>query len=530
MVDLVIKDGTLVDGAGGTPYTADLAVVQGRIAAIGERLNLEAKTVVDAAGCLVTPGFIDIHRHGDYRVFSDEFGEIELRQGITSIVNGNCGHSLAPCPPAWADALREYLRPSMGAIERADVYPTFAGYLDALAARPLPLHVGCAVGNGTLRVAEAGFSSQPLDAGQIKQIQRRLQEALDAGALGVTCGIIYIPESFYSTEELLEVLQPLRGKDIPLTTHIRDEANGLHPALREVIRVARALEAPLHISHFKQVGRDNWGQGMQGAIRILDEARASGVRVTCDVYPYTAGSALLQQLLPQWVQEGGAGAMTARLSERKLRRQLTEELERKKRDKAIDAPYSWEDVMVSSVVTAKNKPCVGMRLTEIARERGVSDYDALFDLLVEEHGQVMMINFVMDEADMNRALQLPYSSLISDSVYPASGLPHPRIYGAFPRLLARYVRDEKLLDLPKAIRKMTSMPAEVYRIAGKGLLQVGYDADINVLDLAALSGSEDFLSPKRLATGFRAVIVAGERAVENDRYTPKGSGRVLRRG
>jgi N-acyl-D-aspartate/D-glutamate deacylase len=530
MIDIAIRNGCIVDGAGGKPYMADIGVDKGKIVRIAEGMDLPAETVIDARNHYVTPGFIDAHRHEDAAVFREDFGEIQLRQGITTTINGNCGLSAVPFPKKRRSAIAGYLKPIIGVLPPDKEFETFSDYLGLLETERLPVNFGMHIGNGVLRMAVKGFEPGKLAKEEVRGIHRYLEDALENGAFGVSMGVVYMPETLYDHQGFMEVLEPLRGKAIPLVTHIRGEGNLLEESLREVITLAEELEVPLHISHYKCVGRKNWGRLLEKAAETLRQARERGVRITLDVYPWTAGSTQLVQVLPPEYLEGGLGKTAERLRDPALRRECAAILKKPQTrfDNQIDL-IGWENIMVSSAQTEKNQVWVGKRIAEIAAERNCDPFDAAFDLLAEEQCEVAMINFIACEKDIETIMQYPESLIISDSIYPPSGNPHPRLYGAFPKLLREYVFDRKVLPLETAVYKITGGPAKVFAIQGKGLLKEGYDADITVFDPAKIANHADYLRPRRYGTGFAAVLVNGVLANDHDRFLKSRAGKVLRR-
>ena len=320
MFDTIIRGGTVIDGTGLPGFSADVGITAGKIAAVGALSAAPASRVIDASGRVVTPGFIDIHRHADAAAFRPGYGELELRQGLTTIVNGNCGLSAAPFGETHAAAIRAYLRPITGDIPAALPSASMADYLAAL--HDLPLHTGMLAGAGILRADAAGYELERLEDAHYRAIHRAMERALADGALGVSLGLGYAPECFYTTAELIRALEPLRGQDIPLTVHMRQEGAGVCEAVEEMLTVARALRIPLHISHLKAMGRDSWGKKVPRALDMLTRARQEGMDVSCDVYPYTAGSTQLLHILPPEFLEGGMDAVVKRLRDPAARREL----------------------------------------------------------------------------------------------------------------------------------------------------------------------------------------------------------------
>lgn len=530
MYDLLIKNGLVLDGLGHEAVPRDVAVKDGRIQEIAESIRKPAAEIIDAEGRYVTPGFIDIHRHADANVFAQDFGVVELAQGLTTIVNGNCGLSAVPAPARRREEILNFLEPIIGAMDPSVPLESANQYYGFLEQKKLPLNVGFCIGNGTVRMAVKGFESGPLTPEEIQKTQDTLREGLDAGALGVTMGIVYAPENCYTLEEFKQVLAPMKEYRVPLVTHIRGYGDLLHRSLKEVIEIAESVGVPLHISHFMAVGRQNWGEGLKQALQILDDARNRGLQVSCDVYPYTAGASQLIQILPPWYQEGGVDEIVRRLSDTNMRKELVEIL-KKPQTSFENLVYAsgWESLLITTLGLEKNQQYVGKTIAEIARLQGKEPFDCAFDLLIEERCNVTMVIFITDENDILNILRYPYSSIISDSIYPKSGIPHPRLYGAFPKVLAEYVRDRKELELPQVIRKMTSEPAKLYRVGKKGILQEGYDADIAIFDLEKIQSPASYTDARQLAKGMDWVIVNGQVAYRDGSMTENKAGRLLRR-
>ncbi|MDR2398791.1 MAG: amidohydrolase family protein [Spirochaetaceae bacterium] len=531
MLDCIITHGQIVDGRGGSPYPGDIGIYQGKIACITRwDSGLTARRVIDAAMEYVCPGFIDIHRHEDAAVFSPGYGEVQLRQGITSAISGNCGLSVAPFPAPQRARIAAYLKPIIGTLPEDADFETLGDYLELLAQRSLPINVGMLIGNGTIRMAVQGFDRTPLSPQGVVKARAYLEEALSAGAFGVSLGLAYMPETCYDHQGFLDVLEPIRGSGIPLVAHIRGEGNLLVESLEELITLAEALDVPLHISHYKCVGAKNWGHLLRKATGVLERARDRGLKLTVDLYPWTAGASQLAQVLPPQYLEGGLAEAAARLKDAATRRECARLLSVPSQDfeNQIDL-IGWENIMVSAVHTEQNRWCEGMRITEIAQARGCAPLDAAFNLLVEENGDVAMVNFIACEEDIAAILRYPYSSVISDSVYPAGGIPHPRQYGTFPKLLAEYVRDRRIISLPEAIHKISLGPASVLSIPKKGLIAEGYDADLVIFDLERVENHASYLTPQGLGTGFSYVLVNGVVANDHDRFCGAASGQVLKR-
>lgn len=360
MFDLIIRGGTVYDGAGRPGIQADVAVSGGRIAAVEPLPAARAARVIDARGKWVTPGFIDIHRHADAAAFRPGFGELELRQGLTTIVNGNCGLSCAPVGPENLPAITSYLEPICGRVPPEAARETLAEYFAAQPAAPL--HTGMLAGAGTIRASVAGYQVQRLEPEHYAAIHRRLEGALADGALGVSLGLGYAPECFYTTDELIRALAPLAGQSIPITVHMRQEGGGVVEAAREMVEVARALKAPVHISHLKAMGRDNWNRKIPQVLALLDRARQEGLDLSCDVYPYTAGSTQLLHILPPEFLAGGMEAIVRRLQDPDQRKLLARRIESGDGFDDIAKLAGWDGIFLTSLHCPEDHPYQGMSL------------------------------------------------------------------------------------------------------------------------------------------------------------------------
>lgn len=526
MLDVRIDNGAVLDGTGCPPCYGSVGIADGKIIGIGLPKTVAARQIIDAAGRYVTPGFIDVHRHADAALFRKSFGELELRQGLTTVVNGNCGLSLAPVTDRNRSDLISYLSPILGTVDDTPVSRRMDQYLTVVAQTCPLLNIATLVGGGTLRASAAGFNSGSLTESQNHQIQTELENALADGAFGVSLGLGYAPECFYSTEQLIDVLAPLRDSGKILTVHMRQEGDGVVDALREMLTVAKAIRTPVEISHLKAIGGRNHRKAVPYMLTLLRKAREENLDVTCDVYPYTAGSTQLLHILPPEIGKGGMALLIRRLTDSSYRKELRHRMETGRDFENISLLMGFENIYVTAVRTEQNRPLEGKSLMEIASMRGTDPFTAAFDLLAEEQGNVAMIDVITAQDDIDHILREPYAGVISDATYPLGGQLHPRVAGTFARLIEDVV-GRNVLTLPEAVYRVTDRAAKRFGLRKKGRIAAGYDADVCIFDPAKVRENATYQAPNRMATGFDWVIVNGQPAIAEGRFTGNRAGRVL---
>ncbi len=530
--DLVIQNGRIIDGSGNPWYTATIGIIGGTIAAVfpaGE--SLRGRKVIDATGEVVSPGFIDTHSHDDALLFIAPRCGQKVLQGVTTDVVGNCGTSLAPLSKEHLQDSRETLA-LIGASELDDdiwSMRTYADYLQRLDSMHLGINVVPLVGHTVIRIAVMGCENQAPSESEMAQMKQLTEEAMRAGAFGLSSGLIYAPANYAQTEEIIELARVAAAYGGTYTTHIRNEGDHQIDAIKEAITIGHDAGIPVHISHHKIFGRKNWG-GSRETLQLFADARNEGLAMTWDQYPYPAGSTFLVAALPPHIQEQGVQSYAQKLKNPDIRKTVREEIEK-------GTGAAWQNIIEAVgfdnifIATAPRHPdFVGKSIAAIARSLAKDAFDLYFDLVVKEQTEATIVIFGMDDVDIDRIMKHPHTMIGSDGI-PAFGTakPHPRITGTFPRILGRYVREKGLITLEDAIRKMTSLPAQTFGLHKKGLVRPGMDADLVIFDPDTIIDNSTFEDPLQPPQGISRVIINGEVAVEDGSIAGAGSGKVLRR-
>lgn len=542
--DAIIRGGMIVDGSGNPWYRGDVAIRNGRIVSIGDLSGAEASTVIDAAGRVVSPGFIDIHNHSDIAVLARPSCDSHLLQGITTMVVGQCGSSAAPALEPGAPGSEE-LGVEDAAIQRLREegfsWGTFAEYLAQVERRNVATNVAAMVGHGTVRAAVLGWANRAPDESELRRMRAYTAEAMEAGAFGLTSGLMYAPGFFAGTEEVLALNKVAGEHGGFYATHIRDEtsAGKYRGSVEEAIRIGCEGGTPVQISHL-ETHYPNWGMQAE-VLRHLEDARTQGIDVSCDVPPYLLGTTGLSSALPDWALEGGLSDTTARLRDPAMRRKIAEDRESKRGGNGmLLLGGHWDKLWIEE--SRAHPDYTGRSLAEIAAARGVSPtWDLVFDLLLEE-GSDLGVNCQWHDADDIRVLVAhPLCMIETDAsvVLSETGRPNPRAYGAFPATFRKYVRGEtrseeprepgaRVLTLQEAVRKMTSFPAQRLGLRDRGLVREGIWADLLVFDPERIADRTTYASPHQYPTGIDYVIVNGQVAAERGQVTTRRAGQVLR--
>jgi len=527
--DVIIRGGTIYDGLGGDPIVSDLGVSGDRIAVIGHLGGASGVVEIDAEGLAVAPGFINMLSWATESLIEDGRSLSDIKQGVTLEVMGE-GDSMGPLN----EAMRAEAIERQGSIKYDIEWTTLGGYLEYLEAKGISPNVASYVGATTLRVHQVGYDDRAPTDQELKRMQDLVHEAMREGALGIGSSLIYAPASYSSTEELIALVSVASEYGGSYISHIRSEGNRLEEGVQELIKIASLTGAPAEIYHLKAAGKDNWHK-LGNVFALVESARAAGLPITADMYTYTAGSTGLDAAMPPWVQEGGFAAWKERLQDPAIRARVIEEMKQPTNE--------WENFFVAAgpenmlLVEFKNeelRPLIGKTLLEVAEERGTDPAETALDLVVEDDTRVGVVYFLMSEENVRSIIAKPWVSFGSDArsvanegVFLESG-PHPRTYGNFARLLGKYVRDEEIITLQEAIRRLTSQPADNMGISERGQLNEGFYADVVVFDPERIQDHATFEEPHQYATGVWHVFVNGEQVLENGRHTGATPGRVVR--
>lgn len=524
MFDVLIAGGDVYDGSGADPVRSDVGVCGDRVAAVGRGLPREAGAVVDAAGKAVCPGFINILSHSDVSILHDPRSLGELTQGVTTEVFGE-GFSMGPLTPR----LKAELERSGRGMDTWVSWSRLSEYLQHVERRGAAQNVASFIGAGTLRAGAVGYSDRPATPVELDRMRQVAAEEMADGALGIASALVYPPGSYASASELTSLCEVAAAYGGCYASHVRGEGEQLHAALGEFLGIVRAAGLRGEVFHLKALGRPNWHL-MDGAISLIEDARSAGLPVTADVYPYTAGSSGLASIIPGRYHEGGADALYDRLGDPRVRAAIRAELSASGRWSRVSEP---ENVLILRVTAEENRQWQGRTMAEVAAARRTDPVETAMDLIASDRSRIQTAYFSMSEENLRAALRRPWVAIVSDS---ASMAPegwslrapvHPRAYGSFARVLGRYARDEKVLPLADAIRRMSGLPAATLGLSGRGVLREGGYADIVVFDPATVTDRATFANPHQLSAGVSEVLVNGKVAVSGGAFTGELAGRAL---
>ncbi len=524
--DLLITNAQIVDGTGAAPRAGAVAISAGRIVAVGN-VQGAATQSIDARGRTLAPGFIDMHSHSDMPLVTDGNAQSKIRQGVTTEVIGE-SDSVAPRTPSanapWSD---------------------FNGYFALLEKQGIAVNLLSYIGLGTVRETVVGEADRKPTPAELVKMKATVSAMMDQGIFGVSTGLIYPPNSYATVEELVELAKPAADKGGLYASHLRYDGAKLREGIEEAIAIGERAKMPVHIFHMKVTGQKNFGR-MKEVIALVEAARARGVRVTSDQYPYIASSTGLTATIPQWVQDGGTVKLVERLKDPATRAKIRKDMEDPNPtwENRYQSAGTWQNVQLASIGrtrgareagTSANRKYEGMRVAEAAKLANKDPFEFVFDLLVEENGSVGCVYFIINEADLALALKQSWVAIGSDGSALATegplraGVPHPRSFGTFPRVLGRYVREQKVLSLQDAIRKMTSLPASILGFTDRGTIEQGKWADLVIFDPATVADRATFENPFQYPVGIDTVIVNGQVVLDEGKHTGAKPGKILKR-
>ena len=531
MLDLLIKGGLVADGTGGPLTRWDVGVEGDRIAWLGRGTAPSSHRVLNASGLIVAPGFVDIHTHSDISLLHTPAAEHKLLQGITTEVLGNCGLSVAPLPPGRRREIQDYMALLLGS-STTDEWPwtSLGDYLDHLqSVNPAP-NALILVAHGVVRLAAMGFDNKPASSSQIAAMKAVVGASLEEGAFGLSTGLQYPPGCYAETDELIQIARVVARYGGIYATHMRSQSTGLLDSVRDTIRIGREADVPVQISHLLALGEANWSS-YDTALALIEEARAGGVDITYDMYPYMAGCTMLRVMLPPWVMEGGNEAAVQRLRDPAVRARVREDLSRDHQDwDNIAGMVGWQNLLIVQLSKPDNQHLVGKTLREIAQLWGRDPVRTVIDLLISEGMEGTIVVFISSEENVRKAVCGRLGMFGSDSVHTPQefGIVHPRTYGAYPRYFAQYVQQDEALHLEDFVRKATSTPAMRFGLPDRGLIRANMQADVTVFDAARMQDQTTYLNPRPNSTGMIHVLINGEVVVQDGQPTGVRPGRVLR--
>jgi N-acyl-D-aspartate/D-glutamate deacylase len=523
MFDVLIKNGTIIDGTGREMYRADIGIKEDKIAKIGELHNEKGQIEIEAYGKMVVPGFVDVNNHSDtyWQLFLNPDLESLLYQGITTIVGGNCGSSLSPLANAiniesiqkWVDVKKT----SMSWLREKE-------FFKALEKRKISVNFATLVGHGTLRRGILKNETRSLNRKELNFIKKLLSDSIKSGAIGMSTGLVYTHARFAPKEEIIELAEVVAGRGGIYTTHIRGEKEELVGAIEEAIQIGDAARVKVHISHLKAMGKVNWTK-MDDALALIDLAKKKEIDITFDVYPYTATGSVLYALLPPWIAEGGKRMMVHRLKDPVIRKKVMAEMK--------DSGFDYDQVEIA--ISPLDKTLARRKITEIARSQEKSVEEAIIDVLIATEGRVISSMEVLSEENVKKAIKHPLSMISTNGSGYAEAhretgeVVHPRCFGTFIKVLEDYVKKEPVLKWEEAIGKMTKMPAEKFGIAKRGVLTPKYFADINIIDPEKISSPATKENPYQYSRGIDAMLVNGRVVISEGRYTGNREGRIIKK-
>jgi N-acyl-D-amino-acid deacylase len=530
---LVLKGGTVVDGSGRDRFSADVAINNDRIVGVAERGSLVGQTVIDCTGLIVSPGFIDTHSHSDLRILSEPQLPMKVRQGITLEVFGQDGISVAPISETDRPQMEQQLAGLLGRLDREWDWQSVGEYAAAVQRVNASIDFAYLIPHGAIRLHAMGMEDRPASKEELSVMKGLIRQSISEGAVGLSTGLIYPPCCFADTSELIELCREVAEFGGIFVAHMRSESDYLEDAVAEMIEIGQNSGVAVHISHFKAAGRESWGS-IDTVLEMVRTAREKGMRLTADQYPYTAGSTMLGAILPPWAHSGGVAATLERLSSHERRQEIAASMLDRKRSQ-WDNFWKWsgpEGIVISDIPSGHHSEYVGKNVADSARLNAGKDQlseaeviEFCLDLLLQERMGIGMISFSQSEDVLKKIMAEPYVNVCTDGLL--GGKPHPRAYGTYPRILGRYVREQQLLSLEEAIRRMSGLAAETFGFQGFGKIAAGAKANLVVFNADKIIDQATFENSKQFPLGIECVIVEGKEIVSRDTQQPHGCGRLV---
>ena len=517
--DVLIKNGTILDGSGEKGYLGDIGINADTIAAIGKLENAKGLSEIDATGLTIAPGFINMLSWANESLIEDGRSQGDIRQGVTLEVLGE-GHSMGPLN----DDMKAAMKAGQSTLKYDIEWSTLGEYLEYLEKKGVSTNIASFIGNATLRENTIGYENRPPTEAEMETMKQLTREAMEEGAVGLSTSLIYVPSGHAKTDEIIELAKEVSKYDGMYISHIRDEEGKLLEAVKELITISEKANLAAEIYHFKASGDANW-QLLDSAITLVETARKKGLPITTDMYMYNASSTGLNVLLPAWAKEGGHSATMKLIEQKDKREQMMKE---------VDFHVPPENILMVGFREKAMRTNIGKTLADIAQERNISPEEAIVDLIHEDDSRIQVVYFSMSEDNIKKKLALPYMSVCSDAgSYTNEGVfleqsTHPRAYGSFARLLGKYVREEKVIPLEEAIYKLTMLPATNLKLKKRGTLKEGYFADITVFDANTITDNATFEKPHQYATGMQYVLVNGTTVLKEGEHTGAFPGKVVR--
>lgn len=519
MFNYLIKNGIIVDGTGNTKFKGNIGIVDKKIAYIGDRLNVEAKNIIDASGLIISPGFIDSHSHSDLFVLSDKKATNMVEQGITTEITGHCGVSPAPYTDEVFDMIKHSLEinKELNKEKIKNINKDFSSFVKYITSFNLGTNMGFLIGYGAIRIAVMGFDQRKPTLQELELMKNHVENAMLSGAIGISTGLIYPPQTYGMENEIVELCKVAAKYNGIYTTHMRNESNQVIESVKEAIRISEKANITVVISHLKVIGRRNCGNSKY-ILKLMDEANIKGLKIWADQYPYNAsGTYLISSIPPKYLSKGVESFVNS-LKDEEVRNTVKNSIIHNK-DETFEnfiCETDFDGIMILSSEYAKY--AVGKTISQLSKELGKDPFDIIFDIIINSKGDAQAVFFTMCEEDIETIMKHPLvmggtdGSLVTYKAPPA----HPRFIGAFPRILGRYVREKKLLSIEEAIRKLTFLPAEVYGLKNKGLVKEGYDADLVIFDYENIIDNSHYTDLNQKNEGIKYVFINGEMVVKDN--------------